>query len=78
MTVYRNGNSVASGASSDITTDLPNRPLYIGAQNHTDGPSLHSNREQSFVFLSESLSGSEVTAVNSAVQAFQTTLSRNV
>jgi len=39
---------------------------------------LHSNREQSFVFLSESLSGSEVTAVNSAVQAFQTTLSRSV
>jgi hypothetical protein len=78
MTVYRNGNSVASGTSSDITTDLPNRALYIGAQNHSDGPSLHSNREQSFVFLSESLSGSEVTAVNAAVQAFQTALGRNV
>ena len=72
---YRNAVSLGDdGVSSSSKTS---EEIIIGA-NQKSSPGNYSDREHALTFLSEGLSASEVTDLNTAVTTFQTALSRNV
>lgn len=78
LTAYRNGSATGQNTASQAW-QLPNRTVWIGASNNSEtGARNWSNREVAFAYLSTSLTGTEMAALNTAVQAFQTTLSRAV
>jgi hypothetical protein len=56
----------------------PNNTFFLGANNSSGSPNFYSNIEISTAFISDRLSSSEASNFYTAVQAFQTTLSRQV
>jgi hypothetical protein len=77
ITVYRNGSSVATGTATN--NQLPSLNYYLGAMNYnTAGVTNYNSRQLAFYAISSGLTDTEMSAMYSAVQAFQTTLSRNV
>lgn len=52
--------------------------LYFGALNNAGTPVTWSNRECAWYSIGLGLTAADVTALNAAVQAFQTTMTRNV
>jgi hypothetical protein len=72
---YRNGASVATFATS--SNALSDRTILLGAMNNTV-PQYYSNREYAFASIGDGLTDTEASDFYDAVQAFQTTLSRNV
>ena len=74
---FRNGSSISS-ISIPVAT-LPSFSLYLGANNGAGTASLFSNKELAFASMGGTkLSTTEAANYYTAVQAFQTTLSRNV
>ena len=67
-------NSTSQGSNTTTITALPNVNFYIGAR--TDG--FYNSYECAFASLGDGLSDSDVSNLYTAVQAFQTTLGRNV
>jgi len=74
---YKN-NSVL-GTSTATVTQLTTNPIAISAINRDGNTQTYfSNRNLSFSFISTGLSDSEISSLYTAVQAFQTTLGRQV
>ena len=71
---YRNGVNVCSAAETRNLTDTAS--FYLG--NRNGGPAEPSDRRYAFVFMSKSLSATNHSDLYTAVQAYQTSLSRNV
>ncbi len=74
--IYKNGvskitQSKASGANS-------NAAIYISAFNNNGGLQQYSNRNLAFASIGDGLTDTEATNFYTAVQAFQTTLNRQV
>jgi hypothetical protein len=74
--IYKNGvskitQSKASGANS-------NAPVYISAFNNNGGLQQYSNRNLAFASIGDGLTDTEAANFYTAVQAFQTTLNRQV
>ena len=66
---------------ADSAINLPNYPnqnIYLGALNYNGNPLLYSNRENAFASIGDGLTDDEALDFYNAVQAFQTTLSRQV
>jgi len=63
------------GGSATATTILPNLNMYIGGVN---GLSFRDNKTLSFYYYSDGLTDTQASNFYTAVQAFQTTLSRQV
>lgn len=77
ITVYRNGVSKATGTTTG--NQLPSLNAYLGAMYYNGGGATGFNtREMAFYAISSGLTDSEMSALYAAVQAFQTTLGRNV
>jgi hypothetical protein len=76
-TVYKNSTSVATGNSGGGLNSLA---LYIGTLNLTGTPyaSGYVNSQFAFAYMGDGLSSTEIGNFYTAVQAFQTTLSRQV
>lgn len=72
---YRNGSSVIS--ASDTVT-LPTVSFYIGAANRGGSMAYPSDKNWAFAFVGNGLTPTDVSNFYTAVQAFQTTLSRQV
>jgi hypothetical protein len=77
-TIYKNGSSVATGNSGGI---LPlGNSIYLG--NLSTGPNPYpvgySNSEFRFAYFSEGLNSTEIANLRTRVQAYQTTLSRQL
>ena len=53
-------------------------PFYLGCRNFVNTVNQPSNRETAFNYISDLLSDTQVSNLSTAVQAFQTTLSRQV
>ena len=75
---YRNG--IQLGVTDTIANAgnvMPSIPLYLGAAN---GPpiSAYSTKQYAFASIGNGLTDTEAAALYTAVQAFQTTLSRQV
>jgi hypothetical protein len=74
--IYKNGinlRSVASGGSQ-----LASQNIYIGAIRLLGGPGFYSNHTYSLNSIGDALTNTQASDFYTAVQAFQTTLSRNV
>lgn len=72
---YRNGVAVVDAGDD---ADFPPVSIFIGASNHGGSPTYFSNKNWSFAFMADGFTGTEVAALYSAVQAYQTTLGRQV
>jgi hypothetical protein len=76
-TIYRNGVSVGINTSTGVQS-LPPQKIFIGAISNNNTASLFSNRECAFASIGNGLSDAEALALYNSVQAFNTTLSRQV
>lgn len=75
--LYKNGTSIKSQSITSV--GLPPVPIYIGATNLEGTGSYHyANREIAFASIGDGLTDTEQSNFYTAVQAFQTTLSRQV
>lgn len=74
--LYKNGSSIVSGTAA--SGGFANNNLYIGANNGGGTASLFSNKQTAFASIGDGLTDTEASNFYTAVQAFQTTLSRNV
>jgi hypothetical protein len=74
--VYRNGASLGSNATAGGA--LPDVEFYIGAQNIGGAPSAFGQRQCAFCAIGEGLTPSEASTFYTIIQAYQTTLSRQV
>jgi len=74
--IYRN-NTIAASAAGTIAS-LPNRNMYIGAINSNGTATFFDNHLISYYYYSDGLTDTQASNHYLAVQAFQTTLSRQV
>jgi hypothetical protein len=74
-TGYKNGTKVADVA---MTAGLPIDTVFIGARNQGGSAIIPSSRQYSFASIGSGLTDTEAANLYTAVQAFQTTLSRQV
>jgi hypothetical protein len=73
---YRNGVNVVTAAESRPLTDSGS--YYLGARHDLAGVTNATDRRYAFVFMGKSLSATNYTDFYTIVQAYQTTLGRNV
>jgi hypothetical protein len=73
---FRNGTLLTSGSTTTgVTAAIP---FYIGASNFNSTATYFANRECAFASLGDGLNATEAANFYTAVQAFQTTLTRQV
>jgi hypothetical protein len=79
--LYKNGSILGTNAVLNVTT-LPSLSLFLGAVNLAgaglESPGAYSNKQCAFASIGEGLTDTEAANFYTAVQAFQTTLSRQV
>jgi len=73
--LYKNGSSIATGTGSG---SFANNNLYLGAANANGTPLFFSGKQYALCTIGDGLSGTQASNFYTAVQAFQTTLSRQV
>jgi hypothetical protein len=76
VVAYRNGSTFVSGTNAPVTK--PNCNVYIGARSDASIPLFFTDRQYAFASIGEGLTSGNVSNLYTAVQAFQTTLSRQV
>jgi hypothetical protein len=76
---YKNGSVIGTSTSAQIRT-MFNANIYFGATNNTAilAARFFSNREYAFASIGDELTDTQASDFYTAVQAFQTTLSRQV
>jgi len=74
--LYRNGSSFLTGTATAGT--FANNNLYLGGANAGGNGAFFTNKEYAFASIGDGFSATEASNFYTAVQAFQTTLSRNV
>lgn len=78
---HKRGNITINDSETEaISTNLQNLNIYIGGGNPASGNTvnLYSDRENAFSFIGDFINQSEINDFYTAVQAFQTTLARQV
>lgn len=77
--MYKNSTSVMSNYAGDAIGTLPNTSMYVGAlRGSNSSPNYYLGGINSFTSIGDGLNSSEATAFYNAVQAYQTTLGRQV
>jgi hypothetical protein len=74
--IYKNGSSVSS--FTIINSSAPNLNVFLSSRNYIGSASGYDTRELAFSYLGDTLTDTEASNFYTAVQTFQTTLSRNV
>jgi len=74
--IYKNNTTLVSKGSATASA-YPNTEILL-SYGTTSGANRYSNRELSFASIGDGLSDAEASNFRTAVQAYQTTLSRNV
>lgn len=74
---YRNGSQIASQTAAQTQTQ-PSQPLYILARNDNGTAANYSSRNLAFASIGDGLTDTEASNLYTSVQAFQTTLGRQV
>ena len=75
--IFRNGSSIASQTTS-VSTDYNNISNFIGARNFNGTANTYTSQQIAFSSIGDGLTDAEAANFYTAVQAYQTTLSRNV
>lgn len=74
---YKNGTSEHTVTLLDLTEN-PNKTITLGARNENAGPAYFSSKECAFTSIGTALTDAESSAFYTAVQKFNTTLSRQI
>jgi hypothetical protein len=74
--IFKNGTQVLTSALTGNL--LPNLNFYLGCQNSSNSPINYSAKQCAFASIGDGLTDAEALAFRTAVQLFQTTLSRQV
>lgn len=74
--LYKNGSSIVSGSAA--SGGFANNNIYIGANNGGGTASLFSDKQTAFASIGDGLTDTQASDFYTAVQAFQTTLGRQV
>jgi hypothetical protein len=74
--LFRNTSLISNETVASVTPEAYN--IYIGAGNRNNAGWLYSAREQAFATIGDGLTDAEALTFYNAVQAFQTSLGRNV
>lgn len=75
---YKNSSNIATASGTHTETTMPTNNLYLAAWNQLGTAAKFSDRECAFSSIGDGLNDTEASDFYDAVQAFQTTLSRNV
>lgn len=75
-TLYLQKNSTQTSFSQ--FTGAPSYKIFIAARNTNGSPNLYANRECAFAFMGDGLTATNGTDLYTIIQAFQTSLSRQV
>ena len=73
---YRNAVKIINGTRASLTPS--SIPIYLGARNSSGTALYFSNRQQAFASIGTGLSDTDASNLYTLVQAFQTSLTRNV
>ena len=82
--VSRNGSNIRSyinntqNGTGTSSINCPSLTMYLGALNFNGSPNFYSLNQEAFAFLGDGLNDTQMSNYYTAIQAFQTTLSRNV
>ena len=76
LTAYRN--SISLGTNTTTISNYPNLNFYIGARNSNGTEGFFLNQQHALSFMGDGLSGIESANFYTAVQAYQTTLGRQI
>ena len=72
-------NGVKKGTNTNTSSqDAFTKPLFIGAYNSNSGAAYYTNKESAFASIGDGLSDTEASNLYTAVQLFNTNLSRQV
>jgi len=71
-------NNTIAGTTSQAIPSLPNLNMYIGAINSSGSPLFYDNHLVSYYYYADGLTDTQASDHYTAVQAFQTTLARQV
>lgn len=74
--LWKNGVKIINGTTS--SNSLPNGKIYIGAMNTNNTATFYTTKECAFATIGTGLTDTEAANLYTAVQAFQTTLGRQV
>jgi len=77
LKLYKNGSSIASLLTTQTGT-LPSNKFYLGAVNYSGTVGEYSNKESAFAYIGDGFSDTESANLYTAVNKFQTSLSRQV
>jgi hypothetical protein len=69
---------IATSTGNNSQTSLPNCNISIGARNNNNSFDYYTGRQYAFASIGDGLTDTQASNFYTAVQAFQTTLSRNV
>lgn len=73
---WKNGVKIGQGSkAADVSTS---QPIYIGAFNRIGSATYYSNRNIAFAYISQGLTDQESADLYTLVQAYQTTLGRQI
>lgn len=75
--IYRNGVNLG-GSLLSFSRNTPNLSIYLGALNNKGVGGEYSLKESAFAHIGDTLNGTEMANLYTVVQAFQTTLGRQV
>jgi hypothetical protein len=75
--LFRNGNVIRTASPTTVNT-APNLTVLIGARRISTSIQNYESRQMAFVYFGDTLNATEISNLYTAVQTFQTTLSRNV
>jgi hypothetical protein len=76
--VYWNNSLIVTNTNTNLLQPQTNASIYIGATNRSGNALAYSNKQCAFASIGDGLSDTEASDFYTAVQAMQTTLSRNV
>ena len=76
--MFINGISVATNTANDTTGTIPNFNFYIGATNNSNVALNFTNDEIAIFSFHDAFTATESSNFYTAVQAYQTTLGRQI
>ena len=76
--IFKNGIVQATNTTTQSQSQPTVQPLYLSARNDSGTPANYSSRNLAFASIGDGLTDTEASNFYTAVQAFQTTLSRQV
>jgi hypothetical protein len=78
LKAYKNNSTIGSATTNQTQTTMPTNNLYLGGFNDKGVAKQFSNRECAFASIGDGLDDTQASNFYTAVQAFQTTLARQI